>query len=144
MRVPKAGVKCGSREPLRAVSRGYDSNGSQQFVPPDKKTITKHWEMLKTYFDGFEDTLAQLKSIADKVAVKNTIIVMTCNMGQSELLMNFVCNAKAKGLDVSNVLVFPTDQETKDLAEGMGLATFYDEKVREETRNINMLVWEMF
>jgi hypothetical protein len=43
--------------------------------------------------------------------------------------MNFVCNAKAKGLDVSNVLVFPTDQETKDLAEGMGLATFYDEKV---------------
>jgi hypothetical protein len=42
--------------------------------------------------------------------------------------MNFVCNAKAKGLDVSNVLVFPTDQETKDLAEGMGLATFYDEK----------------
>jgi hypothetical protein len=129
MRVPESGGKLDKDKPLRAVSRGYDSNGSQQFVPPDKNSIMKHWEMLKTYFDGFDETLKNLRSIAEKVAVKNTIIVMTCNMGQSELLMNFVCNAKSKGLDVSNVLVFPTDQETKDLAEGMGLATFYDEKV---------------
>ena len=61
--------------------------------------------------------------------MKNTIIVMTCNMGQSELLVNFVCNAHSKGYDLSNVLVFPTDQSTKELAEGLGLATFYDEKV---------------
>eukprot|EP00557_Chaetoceros_sp_GSL56_P007231 CAMPEP_0176488264 /NCGR_PEP_ID=MMETSP0200_2-20121128/6610_1 /TAXON_ID=947934 /ORGANISM="Chaetoceros sp., Strain GSL56" /LENGTH=537 /DNA_ID=CAMNT_0017885223 /DNA_START=206 /DNA_END=1816 /DNA_ORIENTATION=- len=134
MRVPenssggRSGGKLDKEQPLRAVSRGHDSNGSQQFVPPDKKTIMKHWEMLRTYLDGFEETLANLKAVAEKVAVKNTIIVMTCNMGQSELLMNFVCNAKAKGLDVSNVLVFPTDQETKDLAEGLGLTTFYDEK----------------
>ena len=112
MRVPVNGGKLDPAEPLRAVSRGLDKNGQEQFVPPEETNIKKHWDMLKTYFEGFDE-----------------IIVMTCNMGQSELLMNFVCNAKAKGLDVSNVLVFPTDQETKDLAEGLGLATFYDEKV---------------
>lgn len=84
--------------------------------------------MLQKYFANFEGVIGELKPIAEKVAVKNTIIVMTCNFGQSELLMNFVCNAKAKGMDISNVLVFPTDQETKDLAEGLGLATFHDEK----------------
>jgi hypothetical protein len=38
-----------------------------------------------------------------------------------------VCNAHQKGLSavLSNVLVFVTDEETKDLAEAMGLATFY-------------------
>ena len=56
-------------------------------------------------------------------------MVLTCNHGQSELLMNFVCSAHARGFDLKNVLVFPTDFETKELAEGMGLATFYDEKV---------------
>ena len=73
--------------------------------------------------------LEDLKGVAKRVARDNTIIVLTCNMGQSELLMNFVCNAKAKGLDVGNVLVFPTDEETKDLAEGLGLATFHDDRV---------------
>lgn len=129
MRVPLNGGKLDHSLPLRAVSRGYDHHGAQQFIPPDLSKIKKHWETLKNYFDGFESTLDDLKSIAEKVAVKNTIIVMTCNMGQSELLVNFVCNAHAKGHDLSNVLVFPTDQSTKELAEGLGLATFYDEKV---------------
>eukprot|EP00979_Chaetoceros_neogracilis_P002960 scaffold493_cov258-Chaetoceros_neogracile.AAC.8 len=128
MRVPLEKGKVDPKEPLRAVSRGYDKNGAQQFVPPSEKDIVKHWGILKTYFEGYEENMAELKSVAEKVAIKNTVIVMTCNMGQSELLMNFVCNAKAKGLDVSNVLVFPTDQETQDLAEGLGLATFYDKK----------------
>ena len=33
------------------------------------------------------------------------------------------------GFDLTNVLVFPTDLETKELAEGLGIATFYEEKV---------------
>lgn len=115
-------------QPLRSVNRGMMSKGSRAFKVPEKAKIEQHWQMLTKYLGNFEEVSAQLKSIAEKVAVKNTIIVLTCNFGQSELLMNFVCNAKAKGLDVSNVLVFPTDQETKDLAESMGLATFHDEK----------------
>jgi len=64
----------------------------------------------------------------EKVAVDNAVIVMVCNHGQSELLMNFVCNSRAKGLDISQVLVFATDIETKELADGLGLTTFYDEQ----------------
>jgi len=129
MRQPSGGGGLASSEPLRVVSRGVSSPGGRRpFEVPVKDDIRKHWKMLETYFSNFEDVAAELKSIAEKVAIKNTVIVMTCNMGQSELLMNFVCNAKAKGLDVSNVLIFPTDQETKDLAEGLGLATFHDKK----------------
>jgi hypothetical protein len=46
-----------------------------------------------------------------------------------ELLVNFACSAQARGFDLGHVLVFPTDKETKELAEGLGLATYYDEKV---------------
>lgn len=54
---------------------------------------------------------------------------MVCNHGQSELLMNFVCSANARNLDLSTVLVFATDEETKDIAEGLGLAAFFDKTV---------------
>jgi len=43
--------------------------------------------------------------------------------------MNFACSARARGFDLKNVLVFPSDLETKELAEGMGLMTFYEEKM---------------
>jgi hypothetical protein len=54
---------------------------------------------------------------------------MVCNHGQSELLMNFVCAAHARNLDLSAVLVFATDEETKDIAEGLGLTAFFDKTV---------------
>ena len=58
---------------------------------------------------------------------------MTANkiLTSLELLVNFACSAQARGFNLDHVLVFPTDKETKDLAEGLGLATFYDEKVSE-------------
>ena len=53
---------------------------------------------------------------------------MVCNFGQAELLMNFVCSAKSRGLDVSNILVFTTDQETTDLVTALGLTAYYDQR----------------
>jgi hypothetical protein len=41
--------------------------------------------------------------------------------------MNFVCSARNRGLDLSSVLLFATDEETRDLATGFGLTVFYDE-----------------
>ena len=87
-------------------------------------------DMLKVYLNSLERTLDLLKPIAERVARDKTIIVMTCNFGQSELLLNFVCSARARGFDLSNVLVFVTDRETKEIAEAVGLETFFDEKVR--------------
>ncbi len=114
---------------LEYVNRGHTEK-LRVHRPPDTNHVTKHWETLRTYLNNIDDVLKELKPIAESVAKDNTIIVLTCNMGQSELLLNFVCNAKAKGLDVGNILVFPTDEETKELAEGLGLTTFHDERVR--------------
>ena len=132
--------KIDHNEPLRSVGRGYTSKGAKTFVPPDDRSIKKHWKTLYTYLDTLDDVISKLSPIAKKVAKDNTIIVMTCNMGQSELLMNFVCGAKSRGFDLSNILVFPTDVETKDLAEGLGLATFYDEKVSNIYINLSRFV----
>jgi hypothetical protein len=43
--------------------------------------------------------------------------------------MNFVCTSRARGFDLSSVLLFATDEETRDLAHGLGLNVFFDEKV---------------
>jgi len=115
-------------KPLYSVGRGTTDKGRSPFNPPRDNDIKKHWEMLRRYLNSFDEVVAELKPIAQSVAIKNTIVVMTCNMGQSELLMNFICNARGRGLDTSNVLIFPTDIETKDLAEGLGLKTFYDHR----------------
>ena len=58
--------------------------------------------------------------------------------------MNFVCSAKARGLDISSVLLFATDQETKDLAEGLGLAAFYDETVSWDDLNLHSFLLVLF
>ena len=128
MRQGPNGGALDASQSLKIVNRGMTAKGTRSFRVPAEGDIRKHWKMLEKYFANFDSVAEELKPIAEKVAKDNTIIVMTCNMGQSELLMNFVCNARAKGLDVSNVLVFPTDLETKELAEGLGLATFHDEK----------------
>jgi len=114
--------------PLRAVSRGYTSNGIRAYKSPTEVEIKDNWAMLQLYLNSLDDVLAELKPIAERVAKDNTIIVMTCNFGQAELLMNFACTARARGLDLGNILFFPTDKETKDLAEGLGLTTFFDER----------------
>ena len=128
--------------PLRSFSRGRGESGFNAFKVPAVKDIEQHWSMLKTYLSSVDDVLNELGPIAEKVATKNTIIVMTCNHGQSELLMNFVCNAKAKGFSTDNILLFPTDEETQSLAEGLGLATYYDKRVSRNGERSNVFFAE--
>ena len=128
MRVPEKGQSSG-RDPLRVVSRGYSLKGDAAFHPPKHEKHTKKaWKMLETYLDSVDDVVGELKPIVEKIAIRNSIVVMVCNHGQSQLLINFGCAAKAKGLDVSNVLVFATDEETKELAESVGLTAYYDKR----------------
>ncbi|CAB9514757.1 Nucleotide-diphospho-sugar transferase [Seminavis robusta] len=115
-----------SSVPLQLVNRGAQLSGRKSTRVPAPKDTQKYWKTLKTYLDTLPSVLEELKPIAAKVAKENTVVVMLANHGQSELLMNFVCNARSRNLDISSVLVFATDQETKDLAEGMGLTVFYD------------------
>ena len=90
--------------------------------------FSNHQEKLLTYLNEAEGMKARLKPILAAMNSK-AIVVLTCNHGQSELLMNFVCSARARGFDLNNVLLFPTDLETKQLAEGIGLTSFYEEKI---------------
>jgi hypothetical protein len=116
---------------LRPVSRGMQSNGQNQFSPPKTSDIRQNWDLLRKYFDSYEESLNELKPLVEKVATaKRTVTVMVSNFGQSELLVNFVCAARSRNIDTSSILVFATDEETKTLAEHLGLTAFYDERVR--------------
>lgn len=121
------------------VSRGIRPNGRNEFRPPLSAQIRNNWEILKKYFESFDEVTNELKPLLEKVATpKNTVTVMVSNFGQSELLINFVCAAKSRNLDISSIIVFATDLETKELAEGLGLVAFYDKWVSiecERTRN---------
>lgn len=124
------------KHPLRPVSRLHGDKGLQQQIPSPLK-VKEYDASLVTYLSSLDGVLSELKPIAARVSdAQNTIIVMVCNFGQSELLMNFACSARARGLDLSHVLVFCTDLETKALASELGLHTFYDHTVRMENRYI--------
>jgi hypothetical protein len=116
--------------PLRLVSRGSQANGRKSTHPPAKEFTLRSWGMLREYLTLFSSKMKELAPIAEKVAKKNTVIVLVCNFGQSELLMNFVCAAKARGFDLSPILLFATDIETKELAESLGITSWFDEEVR--------------
>jgi hypothetical protein len=131
LRVNGHGGPLDPKEPLIYVSRGYQDNGREKFRPPEPRHTRNFWNLLGPYLRSIDGVLRKLRPYVERVATHDKrLVVMVCNMGQSELLMNFVCSVKARGLDYSNVLVFATDLETKALAEGMGLTAFFDEIVR--------------
>jgi hypothetical protein len=129
MRLPEDGGKVDRHVPLRLVNRGAQTSGRLSARSPSRQQTVDYWNTLSTYLQNLDDTLAELQRVAADVAKDNTIIVMTVNHGQVELLMNFVCSCEAKGVDISALLIFATDQETVELARGMGLNVFFDEKV---------------
>ena len=59
-----------------------------------------------------------------RIAKDNTIIVMVANAGVSDLLANFACAAAARSLDVSNVVVFTSDDATARVVEDLGMTSF--------------------
>ncbi len=115
--------------PLRVTSRMTGTGGYDEFLLPKKSHLEKHQAVMKTYFNHLTKIREDLDAILKKIAVNNNVVVMTVNKGQSDLLMNFACSARARGFNLDNVIVFPTDMFSKDLAEGLGLATYYSHEV---------------
>lgn len=135
MRLPPDNIRTGIDHtlPLRYVARTHnEKKGKSQLIPKFYNVERYDQEFLVPYMTALKATLVKLKPIAKKVAKDNTIVVMVCNLGQSELLVNFICNAKAKGFDLSQFLIFTTDLETQKIVEGLGLATFYDSVVSQD------------
>ena len=118
---------------LHIAGRGVKDNGRNEFSPPKPENAQKAIDFLKTYLNALDDVLAELKPILEGIAKDNTVIVMVCNFGQSELLLNFLCQVRARQLDTSMVIVFCTDDETYQLVKGMGVTAYYDQRVRGDT-----------
>jgi Nucleotide-diphospho-sugar transferase len=118
-------------KPLQLVKRSAAIEPFHTRLPPLSAT-KKYWETsLQPYLQRYKEYLDKLRPITKEIGKKhnNIIIVMVCNHGQSELLVNFVCSAKARGHDISGILVFSTDKETEEISKNLGLATFYDENL---------------
>lgn len=122
--------------PLRSTNRQMTVRGEKSVSIPDKKETEAFWKILPKYMNALDGVLNELRPIAKAVASQNpheTIIIMVCNYGHSEMLLNFVCNAHSKGKEteeaLKSVLIFPTDLETHKLAQGLGLSSFYSETV---------------
>jgi Nucleotide-diphospho-sugar transferase len=110
--------------PLRLVSRRDTLTGKSSAQIPMQYQTKRYWPLLIDYLQKLEATLERLKPIAATVSQGKTVVVMVCNFGQSELLVNFVCSARARGLDLANVLLFATDTDTSQLAKSLGIAVF--------------------
>ena len=109
------------RPPLKYVGRGAQATGRQQAKPPKVQMSLDYWNgALIGYLRNLDTALQSLKPVAAKAAqgrnsTSNAIVVLVCNFGQSELLLNFLCSAGRRNLDLSSVVVFAADAETYDL-----------------------------
>ena len=62
-----------------------------------------------------------LQLVAENVAIDNTIIVTTANLGQAYLLANFLCSAKRSKLDIRNRLIIAANPKAHQIARGLEL-----------------------
>jgi hypothetical protein len=120
--------------PLQSVPRIRQPNDGGYFtgVPREKRTAESN-ALLIQYLRNRDRVLVDLKNFLKNTVMKNTkdpslnaLVVLTCNKGQSDMFRNFVCNAKAKGLDLSNVVMFATDKFTVKLSRELGIHVWYD------------------
>lgn len=77
--------------PLRPVNRGMKTDGGRSMQIPTDEDFRSNWRSLSGYLQNVEDILIQLKPVASAIAGhngRNTVVIMVCNFGQSELLMN--------------------------------------------------------
>eukprot|EP00529_Nitzschia_sp_RCC80_P028723 CAMPEP_0113523672 /NCGR_PEP_ID=MMETSP0014_2-20120614/45824_1 /TAXON_ID=2857 /ORGANISM="Nitzschia sp." /LENGTH=328 /DNA_ID=CAMNT_0000421765 /DNA_START=11 /DNA_END=995 /DNA_ORIENTATION=+ /assembly_acc=CAM_ASM_000159 len=102
------------------IRKSWDTiEWTDQCETTDETTHVTTFRNDSNFLESLDSVLKDLDKDASKVAANS----------QVDLLLNFVCNMHAKGLQASlkNILLFATDEETKELAEGMGLTAWYDE-----------------
>ena len=121
--------KLNNKLPLMPVGRGQQANGVNQFGTPSKRAAEVNWQRMQTYIENVSATLDRLRPLLKQVAVDNTVVVMVCNRGQADLLTNFACANKSRGLSLQNILVFCTDQETCDIATELEMSIYYGNEV---------------
>jgi len=145
MRMPKKsdGKQVSVEYPLRYVSRSLMDNGKDSQVPTWKRHIEPSYDALVDYLKHLDTSLKQLEPLlknaidshksaegtSEIMKKSNTVVVMVSNKGQSHLFHNFVCNARSKGLDLSRIIMFATDEHTHKLAQDLGITVVYDKEI---------------
>mmetsp|Transcript_18189 Transcript_18189/g.41162 ORF Transcript_18189/g.41162 Transcript_18189/m.41162 type:complete len:631 (-) Transcript_18189:2729-4621(-) len=115
--------------PLRVTGRMTKSSGYDELLYPKPNHLAMHRKIMITYYTNYDFVRKELEKKLRQIAINNLVVVVTVNQGQAELLMNFVCSSRAKGFDLKNLIVFPSDDFSREIAEGLGLATFYNQQL---------------
>jgi len=115
----------------KPTGRFYRSriSGKPYFAVPDEEKSTMHRRSIQRYLNNIDDTLEELKPILERISRNNAVVAMTANMGYMPMIMNFVCFARSRNIDLSNVLIFTTDKESADVIRQMGMNAFHTEKI---------------
>jgi Nucleotide-diphospho-sugar transferase len=109
------------KQSWRPVSRFQGTTVTLQSPPkPVSTKLLDH--MLQNYLTHLSMTLDKLRPIAARIAKNaNPLVIMVCNAGHVEILLNFVCASRNVGVDLSSYLIFATDLTTKTLVSSWGL-----------------------
>lgn len=90
--------------PLKYTDRGHQQNGRISAKIPSFEATQEHWQNLISYLQSIDKALDELKPILEKVAShnpNNAVVVMVCNFGQSELLLNCTCASIDRSINYS-------------------------------------------
>ena len=130
MRLPAAGGGISKTAPLRLVNRAATEKGRKSNLLPSLSQTQTYWDtQLQSYLAHFTTTIDQIRPLARTTvhSSSNTIIVMVCNWGHVELVLNWLCGARARGLTASlrHTLIWATDAKTRDTLTAAGLTVVY-------------------
>lgn len=113
------------RQSWRPVSRFHGTDFSLK-TPPKPISTRLLDQLVSNYSSYLSTTLENLKPIADSLSESaKPIVVMVCNEGHAELLLNFICASRNVGVDLSKYLVFATDENTEMMVKSWGLSVVH-------------------
>jgi hypothetical protein len=126
----KADTTPSVEHPLRYVGRGVSERGEvgQGLGVPTKSVTKAYHKDLIDYLARQQETLQRLAPVVQLATggrgTGRTVVVMLVNRGQSSLFQNFVCSARSRDLDLSNVVLFATDPDAAEIARAMNVRVF--------------------
>ena len=118
--------------PLRYVPRSQKEDGGNKVsIPNFERSTLPHLKQLAEYATEYENVRIRLKDLLKDAYNHQDIplIVMVCNFGQSDLLVNFVCSANARNLDLSRLILFATDIDTYQLCQDLHIPFCYHDPI---------------
>lgn len=99
---------------------------------PPKPVLTREaFAVLQEYLAVKASVVGDLEAMMERDSMnkKNFVVIMVCNQAHAEVLLNYVCSARAVQMPLEKVLLFATDRETYELGNDLGLTTYYNEQL---------------